>query len=437
MREFYNARGASSSEDGEFVGDLSSENNAGDDPRVTMFQRKRAATTPRAAAATPRATTQNPSSGGGGITREQAEVDMLLNESSLASSLSVEAPMSHPSSIKKKQWRAAVRAQENFQKPDDFGIVECIICKFGVVDSSDSNPAARMVQIYKEQIGAVSDPTLYRYLALYWNEHVATYVDAAGDNSDILEDEEPIPKINVSQVEFHFESCYRLRNVERVFFDQLDKLLKIQNRVYENGVFVRTVSEDEQRKNDLDGVQRPTPVLTADASGNIIDEYAGTIRSDPPDTTLAHESVASTPLFSQMTGMIRDELEFIKEMQADIDTVSDPTFKVKQERKINIRLTKVFKDIRKVQAMERSRNKKVDKRYLVHSKEAAIFRDYNRAVLYTVRGLKEWREVSSFMDRDHGPCAKRNTSHDLKRKRADAGVSGKAKKRAKENFESY
>lgn len=340
---------------------------------------------------------------------EHDEIDLLLNASSLASSVSIEAPISHPSVAKKRKWKSAVRAQEGFQKPDAFGNVECTLCKFGIFDSETGSGTTRLMRIYERQIGQMHDETLYRYMATYWNDNIATDttgISSSHDSMDVDSDDIIIPKVNVSQIHFHFESCFSRRNVVGILFGQMDKLLKIQNRVYENGVFVRTVSEEEQQMEEMKGAQKPTPVLTQDANGNIIDEYANTIRSAPPEQNCVDDA-SDNPMFSQITDMIKRELEFIKKLQAEIPSIENPNTRKAQEQLINTHITKVFKDIRKCQAMEKNRKKKVDKKYLVHSKEAAVFRDYNRAILYTIRGLKEWRDVSAFMDGDADPGAPR------------------------------
>lgn len=360
---------------------------------------------------------------------EHNEVDLLLNASSLASSEAIETPTTHPSVGKRKKWKHVIRAQENFEKPDAFGNIECPLCKFGIFDSEGGSATTKLMRIYERQIGQMHDETLYRYMANYWNDSIATDSSTLENDirrGDVDSDEIPIPTVTVSQIHYHFESCFSRRNVVGILFNQIDKLLKIQNRVYENGVFVRTVSEDELRKAELDGVQRPTPMLTQDANGNIIDEYANTIRSEPPEQTFANEPIKDDPLFSQITSMIKEQLEFVKKLQAEIPLIENPQARRTQEELINTYITKIFKDIRKCQAMERMRRKKVDKKYLVHSKEAAVFRDYNRAILYTIRGLKEWRDVSTFMDGDTDPGAPRKKKAAAAIRYAKAKLSGPA-----------
>lgn len=325
-----------------------------------------------------------------------------------------------------------MRAQEGFRKPDMFGIVECTICKYAICDASSSNPASKLVQIYKQQIGHVPDAYLYRALAIYWNDHVATL--ASGDRGE--EEEEAIPMVNVSQVEYHFCKCYRRRNIEGILFDQLDKLLKIQQCVYENGVFVRTITEEEQAQNDAAGIQRPAPSLTQDAHGNIIDEYANTARCEPPDDAVT-SSVMSGPMFAYMTDMIRNEMSFIRDLKAGLEGIDNPAVRARQEQCINRRLTKVMRDIGRLKQMQVEVRKKSETKRYVHCKEAMIVRDYSRAIYNGVRYLKEWREVSSFMDGDCGQPVSRKARAGDKRKRLGVGEAQANKKRVLENFESY
>jgi hypothetical protein len=341
------------------------------------------------------------------ISREQSQVDRLLNTSSLASSISIETPIPHPSINKRKDWKNLIHVQENFQKPDKFGIVECVLCQFGVFDASDGNATEKLLTIYKQQLGKMPDETLYRYLAIYWNDHVATVPNQDVAGVTTTQEDSIIPHVTVSIIAHHFEICYQRRNVEGILFQQIDRLLKIQNRVYENGVFVRTVDDEEQRMADIEGLPRPAPVLTQDANGNIIDEYAHTVRAEPPEDDIRNGSspenqTQSSPLFTQMTSMIENQINFIKELQERIPFIEDPITRQTYERQIDEQLNKLHNDIRSAQRLERKQRKKIDKKYLVHSREAAVFRDYNRAILYTVRGLKDWREVSCFMDEDTG-----------------------------------
>ncbi len=57
---------------------------------------------------------------------------------------------------------------------------------------------------------------------------------------------ETVPHVTLSDIHHHFTDCYREHNGYNIIFDQLNKMLDMQNIVYENSVYQRRKKQKEQ-----------------------------------------------------------------------------------------------------------------------------------------------------------------------------------------------
>ncbi len=162
---------------------------------------------------------------------------MLANRAAFQTE-SIEASTAHPDLATHASDTALLADYEGFNRPDNFGLVECVVCKYGVFNEATKDTAMGHFQaIYFKFYERMHTPQLYAYLARFWN-------------TDIRAEFDHVPVVQISAVRFHFESCMRRMNVEQRLEDQLDKIERVQTALEENGLYVEPLDGDDASDDD-------------------------------------------------------------------------------------------------------------------------------------------------------------------------------------------
>jgi hypothetical protein len=163
---------------------------------------------------------------------------MLANRATFQTE-TVEAAAAHPDLAAHASDVALLANYEGFDRPDNFGLVECAVCKYGVFNEATKDTAMGYFQgMYFKFFERMHTPQLYAYMTRFWN-------------TDVRNEYTHVPVLTVSGVRFHFETCMRRMNVEQRLEEQLDKIERVQAVLESNGLYVEPL-EDADGESDED-----------------------------------------------------------------------------------------------------------------------------------------------------------------------------------------
>lgn len=194
--------------------------------------------------------------GGGGPTGAAGGLAHMLANRATFQTESVEAAAAHPDLAAGAADAALLAGYEGFDRPDNFGLVECAVCKYGVFNEATKDTAMGYFQaMYFTFYERMHTPQLYAYMARFWN-------------SDVRSEYTHVPALPVSAVRFHFETCMRRMNVEQRLEEQLDKIERVQTVLENNGLYVEPL--DDGGDSDEDAALPPADrVLLAELGGKL------------------------------------------------------------------------------------------------------------------------------------------------------------------------
>lgn len=153
----------------------------------------------------------------------------------------VEPPAVHPDIARAQADRALLEQSEQFIAPDNFGLIECVVCKYGVFNESTQNTAMGHFQaMYFTFCERMRTAQMFAYMARFWN-------------GELRQEYPNVPPVTLSAVRFHFETCTRRRNVVQRLQDQVDKIERAIDVVEETSLYLEPTDggpddSDEDRR---------------------------------------------------------------------------------------------------------------------------------------------------------------------------------------------
>jgi hypothetical protein len=137
---------------------------------------------------------------------------IIANRAATFQSESIEPPAMHPDVSRALRDREWLEENEEFVEPDNLGHVECVVCKYGVFNEATQNTSMGYFRgMYATYRDTKHTPQMYTYMARFWNTE--------------LHAEYPhVPRITVSAVRYHVESCLRNENMFQRLQNNMQKL---------------------------------------------------------------------------------------------------------------------------------------------------------------------------------------------------------------------
>lgn len=222
-----------------------------------------------------------------------------LNETVLADESTVEPPTIHPKYVKRKRQTHYLRRKERFVKPKFDGSIKCILCEYGPTgddEMDDNDDLIKFDEIYRSQLGNIEINHLYRQMSTFWNSYIATPSDDL-----IVPENEKIPCIKTSHIQYHYETCCRGRNISHMLMKQMEDILTAQKNIRDNGMYVVSITDD------CTGLQRPQPVPAP----------------ENPDDTHYIEGKKKKPLYNNKDGKGKQWIELNKALNTTVKTFMD------------------------------------------------------------------------------------------------------------------
>lgn len=149
----------------------------------------------------------------------------------------VDPPSSHPEVRLARRDREYLQELEGFVEPDNLGLIECVLCKYGVFNESTQNTAMGHFQaMFYMFCDRMHEAQMYAYMAQFWN-------------ADLRMEYPHVPPVTASGVTFHFKRCLRRRNMTLRLGDQMDRLDRALEVVEETGLYVEPdggASDDDE-----------------------------------------------------------------------------------------------------------------------------------------------------------------------------------------------
>jgi len=138
----------------------------------------------------------------------------------------VDPPTSHPDVRAARRDREYLQEMEGFVEPDNLGLIECVLCKYGVFNESTQNTAMGHFQaMFYMFCDRMNDAQMYTYMSQFWN-------------ADLRMEYPHVPPVTVSGVTHHFTRCLRRRNTVLRLGTQMDRLDRALEAVEETGLYV-------------------------------------------------------------------------------------------------------------------------------------------------------------------------------------------------------
>ena len=89
-----------------------------------------------------------------------------------------------------------------------------------------------------------------------------------------------IPRIKTSEIDYHFTHCYREQNGQRLIFEQMHKLLEIQEVIFQNGVFCKRSKVSSSSSAGSSGCIPPVDTESIHMAQRVLSEMASTIQQE-------------------------------------------------------------------------------------------------------------------------------------------------------------
>lgn len=163
--------------------------------------------------------------------RHETAMSRLFGGGTASATDTIDAPVTHPVLAQKNQDRAVMHERDGFSEPDGLGMIECVICAYGIFNEATSNSAmGHFMGIYYSQFGRLHPPQMFRYMTSFWNY-------------DVRAEFPHVPVVTQSAVTHHFENCMQTQNVEQRLHAQLDRIERVQDVLETNGLFVEALDD--------------------------------------------------------------------------------------------------------------------------------------------------------------------------------------------------
>lgn len=192
---------------------------------------------------------------------------MLANRTTFQTD-TIEAAAMHPDLASREADAELLADYEEFDRPDNLGLVKCTICMYGVFNEATKDTAmGYFLAMYYNFSKRVHTPQLYSCMADFWNSTLRTEFDH-------------VPTVTITGVRFHFDVCMHNMNIEQRIEDQLDKIERVQDTIERSSLYVEPL--DDQAPSDDDTALPPADrTLLSEVSGKLEDLHKLLSRSTP------------------------------------------------------------------------------------------------------------------------------------------------------------
>lgn len=241
----------------------------------------------------------------------------------------IDTPVVHPNIAQKELDLELLRDRDNFVVPDGLGLIECIICAYGVFNETTQNSAmGHFMAVYYKQYGLINGPQMFNYMSILWNRDVRTEFPH-------------VPAVTPSAVMFHFENCMRTQNVEQRLHQQLERIERVQDVLESNGLFVECQDfEDTDEGDNSSSSAGNEDGLTDDAREFIVslDRKISAIQKfmeqrDDPDAATSSSTVARTGLSVETQGRMCHTMD---EMTAHLAKIAKTRQKSRKRKRVQV-----------------------------------------------------------------------------------------------------